>query len=151
VSLKMLRAGAFASRDLVQRFYRETEAVARLDHPNIVPIYDLGQHEGQYFFTMKLVEGPNLAQALAGRMLPGRRVAALLVTVARAVHYAHHRGVLHCDIKPANILLDAAGEPFITDFGLAKLRQTQELRSRRDGVAGTPYYMAPEQASTQVG
>lgn len=151
VALKMLRAGPFASRDFVQRFYHEAEAVARLDHPNIVPIYEIGQHEGQYFFTMRLVEGPNLAQAMEGRPLPGRRAAELMVKIARAVQSAHERGVLHRDIKPANILLDAAGEPFVTDFGLAKLTQSETLPVQAEGMSGTPHYMAPEQASPRMG
>ncbi|HKX62123.1 MAG TPA: serine/threonine-protein kinase [Verrucomicrobiae bacterium] len=151
VALKMIRKGPVASRDFVQRFYREAEAVARLDHPNIVPIYEIGQHEGQHFFTMRLVEGPNLAQALAGKPLPYRRAAELLVKIARAVHYAHQRGVLHCDLKPANILLDAAGEPFVTDFGLARINRSETFEARTEGHGGTPNYMAPEQAVPGMG
>jgi len=91
VALKMLLAGAFASRDFVERFYREAEAVARLDHPNIVPVFDVGQHEGQHYFTMRLVDGPNLARRLRGQPLPARKAAELLAKVARAVHYAHRQ------------------------------------------------------------
>lgn len=150
VALKMLLAGSFASRDFVQRFYREAEAVARLDHPNIVPVYDVGQHDGQHYFTMRLVEGENLARRLQGRALPPRRAAEIIVTVARAVHYAHQHGVLHRDLKPANILLDASGEPFVTDFGLATITEG-ETRARPEGVVGTPSYMAPEQAEGRGG
>ncbi|HXJ61786.1 MAG TPA: protein kinase [Verrucomicrobiae bacterium] len=150
VALKMMMAGAFASRDFVQRFYREAEAAARLDHPNIVPIYDIGECEGHHYYTMRLIEGGNLAQALHGQAWPGRRAAQVIVKVARAVHAAHQRGVLHRDVKPANILIDIAGEPFITDFGLAKLRQNQELLIPSEGSAGTPHYMAPEQVRGQA-
>src|SRR6266511_2958707 len=147
VALKMLLAGAFASRDFVQRFYREAEAVARLDHPNIVPVFDVGQHEGQHYFTMRLVDGPNLARRLRGQPFPARNAAELLAKIARAVHYAHQHGVLHRDIKPANILLDASGEPFVTDFGLAKLTEGGQALTRPEGIVGSPSYMAPEQAA----
>jgi WD40 repeat protein len=147
VALKMLLAGAFASRDFVQRFYREAEAVARLDHPNIVPVFDVGQHEGQHYFTMRLVDGPNLARRLRGQPFPARNAAELLAKIARAVHYAHQHGVLHRDIKPANILLDAGGEPFVTDFGLAKLTEGGPALTRPEGIVGSPSYMAPEQAA----
>src|SRR6266540_1090985 len=147
VALKMLLAGAFASRDFVQRFYREAEAVARLDHPNIVPVFDVGQHEGQHYFTMRLVDGPNLARRLRGQPFPARNAAELLAKISRAVHYAHQHGVLHRDIKPANILLDASGEPFVTDFGLAKLTEGGQALTRPEGIVGSPSYMAPEQAA----
>jgi WD40 repeat protein/predicted Ser/Thr protein kinase len=147
VALKMLLAGAFASRDFVERFYREAEAVARLDHPNIVPVFDVGQHEGQHYFTMRLVDGPNLAKRLRGHPLTARNAAELLAKVARAVHYAHEHGVLHRDLKPANILLDASGEPFVTDFGLAKLTEGGQALTRPEGLVGSPSYMAPEQAA----
>ena len=150
VALKMLLGGTFASRDFVQRFYREAEAVARLDHPNIVPVYDVGQQDGLHYLTMRLIEGPNLARRLAGKRLPTRRAAELIVKIARAVHYAHQHGVLHRDIKPANILLDAAGEPFVTDFGLARLAGNDQSLTRPDGIIGSPCYMAPEQAEGRV-
>jgi len=150
VALKMLLAGSFASRDFVQRFYREAAAVARLDHPNVVPVYDVGQHDGQHYFTMRLIEGPTLAKRLRGKPFPSRAAAELIAKVARAVHYAHQHGVLHRDLKPANILLDASGEPFVTDFGLAKLTEVDQALTRPEGIVGSPSYMAPEQAAGKV-
>jgi hypothetical protein len=148
VALKMIRDGALASPDDVQRFQAEARAAANLDHPNIVPIYEVGTHEGQHYFSMKLIEGGSLAQspplAMAG-------LARLMVKVARAVHHAHQRGVIHRDLKPANILLEANGEPHVTDFGLAKRIDAKGSLSPTGAVIGTPGYMAPEQASAKHG
>jgi WD40 repeat protein/tRNA A-37 threonylcarbamoyl transferase component Bud32 len=151
VALKMILAKQLASADDVERFRREAEAAAQLDHPNVVPIYEVGEHEGQHFFSMKLVAGGSLAAALsAGRCRAPRAAAELVAVAARAVHHAHRRGVLHRDLKPANILLDEQGEPHVTDFGLAK-RVADDRVTQSGAVVGTPSYMAPEQAAGRKG
>ena len=142
VALKMIQAGRLASEDEVKRFHLEAEAVAQLDHPNIVPIYEVGEHEGRLYFTMRLVEGGSLA-AVAGL----REAATVIAKVARALHYAHQHGILHRDLKPANILMDANGEPHITDFGLAKQIENASDLTLTGAVMGTPSYMSPEQAA----
>jgi WD40 repeat protein len=148
VALKMIRAGQLASPAEVERFRTEAETVALLDHPHIVPVYEVGEHQHQHFFSMKLVEGGNLAEHLDRFRADPRLAAALVVTVARAVQYAHERGVLHRDLKPSNILLGAPGEPLVTDFGLAK-RLEGPAGTQTGAVLGTPSYMAPEQAAGQ--
>jgi WD40 repeat protein/tRNA A-37 threonylcarbamoyl transferase component Bud32 len=153
VAVKMIRADRLASPADVLRFRSEAEVVAGLDHPNIVPIYEVGERQGQPFFSMKLIEGGSLAQRLPrlARDLPA--AARILVAVARAVHQAHQHGVLHRDLKPANILLDAQGQPHVTDFGLAKrLAPRVEASLTQQGmIVGTPSYMAPEQATNRSG
>ena len=178
VALKLISAGALATEELVKRFKAEAESAASLTHPNIVPIHEIGQHEGQHYFSMGLIEGGSLAEKL--RKLhrphpkPGSRQgdeadgtvartgppphvggyaplslrdsAQLLITIARAVHYAHQRGVLHRDLKPGNILLDDKGQPHLTDFGLAKLIEKESALTHTNAVMGTPAYMSPEQA-----
>jgi tetratricopeptide (TPR) repeat protein len=149
VALKMILAGQLASVAEVQRFRVEAQAAATLDHPNIVPIYEVGEQHGQPFFTMKLVEGSSLAQQL-GRFTEDPRAAArLLERVARAVHHAHQRGILHRDLKPANILLDGQGEPHVTDFGLAKRVAGDSSLTQTGAIVGTPSYMPPEQARAE--
>jgi tRNA A-37 threonylcarbamoyl transferase component Bud32 len=157
VALKMILTGQLASATDVQRFHTEAEAAANLDHPNIVPIFEVGEYEGQCYFSMKLIEGGNLAQAMAGGRGAGvgkdgqRKAAALVATVARAVHHAHQRGILHRDLKPANILIDTHGQPHITDFGLAKRLEGDSSVTASGGIVGTPTYMSPEQASGKKG
>ncbi len=157
VALKMILAGQLASEADVQRFKAEAEAAANLDHPNIVPIYEVGDHHGQQYFSMKLVEGPSLGAVIPDLVRQPRRAAALLAQVARAVHYAHQRGILHRDLKPANVLLEGrAGDvsppvPYVTDFGLAKRVEGDSQLTQSGAIVGTPSYMAPEQAAAKKG
>jgi serine/threonine protein kinase/WD40 repeat protein len=147
VALKMIATGELASPAAVERFRTEAQAAAKLEHPNIVPIYEVGQHGTWHFFSMRLIEGPTLAQFLAGKAMPPEKAAALMARIARAVHHAHQRGILHRDLKPNNILLDAQGAPHLTDFGLAKVMESDAALTQSDIVMGTPSYMSPEQAT----
>jgi eukaryotic-like serine/threonine-protein kinase len=148
VAVKVVASGVFAAPDFVERFRTEAEAVASLNHPNIVPIYEVGDCEGHPFFSMRFIEGGSLAQRIAESASPisNRDAAKLLSKLARAVHFAHQRGILHRDIKPGNVLLDAKGEPHLTDFGLAKLVEKDSALTRTMAMLGTPSYMSPEQA-----
>ncbi len=148
VALKMLKSGRLADTEQRRRFAIEAEAVAHLDHPGIVPIYEVGENDGQPFYTMRLVGGGRSGTELS-RAQPAdfRRVAETVSAVARAVHFAHQRGILHRDLKPANILLDEAGNPLIVDFGLAKFTDADEGLTVSGAVLGTPAYMAPEVAA----
>ncbi|MBL9139999.1 MAG: protein kinase [Verrucomicrobiales bacterium] len=149
VALKLMSSGALATEELIQRFKAEAEAAASLAHPNIVPIHEIGEHQGQQYFSMGFVEGSNLREVIRNRpagCADLKESVGWVITIARAVHYAHQRGVLHRDIKPSNILIDATGEPFLTDFGLAKLVEKGSTLTHTNAVLGTPSYMAPEQA-----
>jgi WD40 repeat protein/serine/threonine protein kinase len=150
VALKVTHARHLLLPDAAQRFQIEAAAIARLDHPNIVPIYEIGEAFGQSFYSMALIEGVSLAQAVAVSPLPPRRAAELLQAVARAVGYAHSQGIVHRDLKPENILLDATDRPRITDFGIAKFSDTDSRLTLDGEVIGTPSYMSPEQALGQA-
>jgi serine/threonine-protein kinase len=177
VALKMLKTGSLANDEEVKRFYREAKAVAKLKHPHIVPIYDVGQHNSLHYFTMEYVPGGTLASHLPHLHADITAAVGLVEKVARAVEYAHQNGILHRDLKPANILIDEHGEPRVSDLGLAKLLNTEgevgltgmlggaptlpddpkergpqqpaDTLSPATGIAGTPSYMSPEQASGQ--
>jgi WD40 repeat protein/serine/threonine protein kinase len=148
VALKVVLSGQFASEAERRRFLSEVEFAATLDHPNIVPVYEVGGAEGRPFCAMKLIDGQPLAQRIApgSTRISEREAAALLARAARAVHHAHQRGIIHRDLKPANILVDAAGQPHITDFGLARRVGVDSSLSLTGSPLGTPAYMSPEQA-----
>ena len=146
VALKMLLTGPHASPESRKRFLREAEAVAGLRHPNIVQVHDMGDLNGQPYFTMEFVEGGNLSQKLAGSPQPSRQAALLLATLAEAVEQAHQSGIVHRDLKPANILLTGDGVAKITDFGLARRLDGEASLTLTGTAVGTPSYMAPEQA-----
>jgi len=150
VALKVISLGQWASKGHVKRFRREAEAAASLDHPSIVPIYEVGERDGSCYFSMKFVEGGQLDEVVRRTPMSIRHAAELIAKVARTVHYAHEHGILHRDIKPGNILLDQKGEPLLTDFGLARLVEAESTVTRTLEVMGTPSYMAPEQAAGQT-
>lgn len=147
VALKVISAGELATRRMVERFHNEALAAARLDHPNIVPIHEVGEDRGWHFFSMQLIEGRTLADLIRDARPGPREAVALLLKVARAVEHAHRRGILHRDLKPTNILIDAGGEPRLTDFGLAKVTEQESDLTQTYAVLGTPAYMSPEQAA----
>jgi eukaryotic-like serine/threonine-protein kinase len=151
VALKMLKTGILAGDAELRRFQNEAEAVALLDHSGIVPVYEVGEHDGQKYFSMKLVPGSNLAERLTRYKADPRASANLVAEVAEAVHHAHMRGILHRDLKPANILVDPEGHPQVTDFGLAKRVQEDFELTQSGAVLGTPGYMSPEQAAGRRG
>src|SRR5213592_2762731 len=146
VALKVISLGQWARKAHVKRFRLEAEAAARLEHPGIVPIHEVGERDGSCYFSMKFVEGGQLDEVIRRTPMPIRQAAELIAKVARTVHYAHEHRILHRDIKPGNILLDAKGEPHLTDFGLARLVESESTVTRTMEVLGTPSYMAPEQA-----
>src|SRR6266487_3515665 len=146
VALKVISLGQWSSKAHLKRFRREAEAAASLDHPSIVPIYEVGERDGSCYFSMKFVEGGQLDEVVRQTPMSIRQAVELIAKVARTVHYAHEHGILHRDIKPGNILLDAKGEPHLTDFGLARLVESESSVTQTLDVLGTPSYMAPEQA-----
>src|SRR5580765_5369791 len=146
VALKVIGLGQWATKAHLKRFRLEAEAAASLDHPCIVPIYEVGERDGQCYFSMKFVEGGQLDEVVRHTPVSIRQAVELIAKVARTVHYAHEHGILHRDIKPGNILLGAKGEPHLTDFGLARLVESESTVTRTLEILGTPSYMAPEQA-----
>ena len=150
VALKVIGLGPWATETHLKRFRREAEAAASLNHPCIVPIYEVGERDGACYFSMGLVEGEQLDVILKREPMPIRRAVELIAKVARTVHYAHEHGILHRDIKPGNILLDVNGEPHLTDFGLARLVEAESTVTHTLEVLGTPGYMAPEQAAGEA-
>jgi serine/threonine protein kinase len=147
VALKVIGLAHWATEAHVKRFRMEAEAAAHLDDPRIVPIYEIGERDGACYFSMKFIEGGQLDKIIGTELMPGRKVAQLMAKLAHTLHHAHQNGVLHRDVKPGNILLDAKGEPHLTDFGLARLVKTESTVTRTLEVLGTPSYMAPEQAA----
>jgi tRNA A-37 threonylcarbamoyl transferase component Bud32 len=146
VAIKMIRSGELADEAAVRRFHTEAQAAAQLQHPNIVAIHEIGEHEGRHYFSMDFIEGKNLAQVASGRPVEAGPAAEWLKAIAGAVQFAHQRGVLHRDLKPQNIVLDAGGRPRVTDFGLAKNLAGDSTLTDTGAVMGSPSYMSPEQA-----
>jgi len=151
VAVKVLLAGQFASEPFTKRFRREAEAAASLNHPHIVSIYEVGEHAGQPYFSMELIEGRSLAELVRDKPLPPSRAARLVKAIAEAVHFAHERGVLHRDLKPSNVLMDGLEVPQLTDFGLAKWMEGVGDLTVTGQLLGTPNFMAPEQADPKRG
>jgi serine/threonine-protein kinase len=154
VAIKMILASHLASAEHVRRFQDEARAAAGLRHPHIVHIHEVGQCHGQHYFTMEYIDGLSLAERIARGPIEAEAAARLVRTVARAVHHLHQHGIVHRDLKPSNILLDSAEEPYVTDFGLAKFFAADSKATATGVIAGTPSYMAPEQAAghnAQVG
>src|SRR6266705_1083442 len=141
VAVKMLLFGKFSSDEYVRRFRAEAAAAAALQHPNIVAIHEIGQHEGQYYFSMDYVAGKNLAEVVRDGPLPYKRIARHLQTIAEAVQYAHEHGVLHRDLKPSNVLIDSLDQPRITDFGLAKQLKGDSELTATGHMLGSPSFM----------
>ena len=151
VAVKMIQPGRVGSPEMVLRFRAEAEAAASLHHPNIVAIHETGECEGQHYFSMDYIEGQNLAEAVREGPLPSARAAQLVAKIAAAVHYAHQHKILHRDLKPSNVLLDEAGEPHVTDFGLARRLGGDSTLTLTGQVFGSPHFMPPEQASGRRG
>ncbi len=150
VALKVIRAGPHAGEEELARFFNEGKAVARLRHPNVIQLYEFGEHDGQPYFSMEFAAGGSLKRRLADGPLPPHEAAGLVRTLALAIHAVHQEHIVHRDLKPANVLLMADGTPKVSDFGLAKLLDTDSAQTQSDAVLGTPAYMAPEQAAGRV-
>jgi eukaryotic-like serine/threonine-protein kinase len=150
VAVKMILRGQLATAQDRRRFFVEAEATAKLNHPNIVPVYEVGEIEGRPYFSMQLIRGETLAARITDGPLSNREAARIMIPICRAVNYAHEQGILHRDIKPSNILIDESGRPRLTDFGLAKQSGVHESLTRTGAVLGTPTYMSPEQANGRV-
>ncbi len=147
VAIKTILSNHVPGPEEVARFQSEARAIARLSHRNIVPIHDIGEDQGRHFFVMDFVEGRSLSALLRDGSIPIERTIQWMIGIAKAVHYLHQRGIVHRDLKPSNILIDSEGQPVITDFGLAKVFDTDSLATRPGVILGTPSYMSPEQAS----
>jgi serine/threonine-protein kinase len=150
VALKMMRSGALATEKETKRFRVEAQAAGRLQHPNVVRIHEVGEYNGQAFFSMDYIEGKSLAEVVRRTPLPAERAARYVRIIAEAMHHAHEHGVLHRDLKPANVLLDALDQPRITDFGLAKRVEAESFLTQPGVILGTPSYMPPEQAAGKL-
>ncbi len=151
VAVKMLLRRDLASQADLTRFRSEAEAAAQLDHPGIVSIFEVGEYKGHPFYSMRYIEGTTLAKRLEAGPIPPREGAQILLRVAEAVQAAHVRGVLHRDLKPSNILIDLAGKPHVSDFGLAKRLEGNQTMTHTGAILGTPCYMSPEQAAGSRG
>src|SRR2546423_6791697 len=147
VALKVIGVGSWATEAHLKRFRLEAEAAASLNYPFIVPIHEIRERGGYCYFSMNLIDGGQLDEVVKHGLMPVRRAAELIARLARTVHYAHQHGILHRDIKPGNVLLDKEGAPHLTDFGLARLVETESTVTRTTEMLGTPSYMAPEQAN----
>lgn len=150
VALKMILSGQLASAELLKRFRTEAQAAANLKHPNIVAIHEVGEHDGQHFFSMDYIEGSSLAELIRQDLVSAKQAAEYVRTIAIAIQYAHERHTLHRDLKPSNILIDSSGQPFVTDFGLAKRIEDSFGLTAPGQVLGTPSFMPPEQASGRL-
>jgi serine/threonine-protein kinase len=147
VAVKLILSGSYASEETIRRFRTEAETAAKLQHPNIVAIHDVGEHEGQPYFSMDYVEGENLEALARHRPMEPRCAASYVRSIASAIHYAHRQGILHRDLKPTNILVDTFDQPRITDFGLARTLETESTQTVSGQVLGSPNFMPPEQAA----
>jgi len=149
VAVKMILSSHLASEDQIRRFQCEARAAAALAHPNVVQIYDVGEVQGQHYFAMQYIDGKSLAQRISEGPVDPDEAACIVATVARAVHHLHAHQIVHRDLKPGNVLLNREGEPFVTDFGLAKVLATDSMHTATGMITGTPAYMSPEQAAGQ--